>query len=194
MEQKLPVMAKKVWSLFRVMYSFMLKKGISKTKFFADLNIVIKRGKIAGKALHKLLFHHHHNWASATFTSHPHQLPSGEHQFSCSNTSPNPLSLFSIHKKHQRKHHSIPTPDLASPCLDDIDDICINSELLKALDMLTSVNASPALLGSGKSPMVKQLRITDSPFSVSNGDEDGEVDEAAEKFIMRFYNGLRREN
>lgn len=59
--------------------------------------------------------------------------------------------------------------------------------------MLTSVNASPALLGSGKSPMVKQLRITDSPFSVSNGDEDGEVDEAAEKFIMRFYNGLRRE-
>ena len=41
--------------------------------------------------------------------------------------------------------------------------------------------------------MVRQLRITDSPFPLSNGEEDS-VDEAAEKFIMKFYKELRREN
>ncbi|KAL4560001.1 hypothetical protein LXL04_032149 [Taraxacum kok-saghyz] len=191
MEQKLPVMTKKVWSLIRVMF-FMLKKGIiSNIKFLADINKVIKRGKIAGKAIHNLLFHHHHNWASATFHNRPHHLPSGEHEFSYTNSPP---SLLSTHKKHRL----IPTDDPESPVsvIDDIDDhgICIDPELLKALNMLTSVTTSPALMGSGKSPIVKQLRITDSPFPVSNGDEDGEVDEAAEKFIMRFYNGLRRQN
>ncbi|CAI9267526.1 unnamed protein product [Lactuca saligna] len=187
MEQKLPVMAKKVWSLIRVMFS-MLKKGISKTKFFA----VIKRGNIAGKALHNLLFHHHHNWVSPTSHNHLHHLPSGEHEFmSCSNTPPNSVSLFST-LKNQNKYLSIPSTHV-SPCVDDIDNICVDSELLKALDMLTTT-ASPAMLGSRKSHMVKQLRITDSPFPVSNDDEDAEVDEAAEKFIMRFYNGLRRQN
>lgn len=191
MEQKLPVMAKKVWSLIRVMFS-MLKKGISNTKFFAYFNLVIKRGKIAGKALHNLLFHRHHNWASATSHNHLHHLPSGEHEFmSCNNTPPNPVSLFST-LKNQNKYLSVPSTHV-SPCVDDIDNICVDSELLKALDMLTTT-ASPAMLGTRKSHMVKQLRITDSPFPVSNDDEDAEVDEAAEKFIMRFYNGLRRQN
>ncbi|GKA45008.1 hypothetical protein Tco_0737804 [Tanacetum coccineum] len=66
--------------------------------------------------------------------------------------------------------------------------------LSKALEILKRATASPALLRFGKSPMAKELRITDSPFLLSNGDEDGDqVDEAAEKFIMRFYNGLRGE-
>ncbi|GKD31393.1 hypothetical protein Tco_1242171 [Tanacetum coccineum] len=69
-----------------------------------------------------------------------------------------------------------------------------NDVIVKALEILKSATASPALSRFGKSPMVKQLRITDSPFALSNGDEDGnQVDEAAEKFIMRFYNGLRGE-
>lgn len=49
---------------------------------------------------------------------------------------------------------------------------------------------SPGFL---KSPVVRQLRITDSPFPLSNSDGDGKVDEDAEMFILRFYNGLRRE-
>ncbi|GJS21642.1 hypothetical protein Tco_0450274 [Tanacetum coccineum] len=65
----------------------------------------------------------------------------------------------------------------------------------QALEILKSATASPALSRFGKSPMIKELRITDSPFPLSNGDEDGDqVDEAAEKFIMRFYNSLREEN
>ncbi|KAL7616142.1 uncharacterized protein LOC111900099 [Lactuca sativa] len=197
MEQNLPIIAKKVRSLVRVIF-FMLRKGISKIKFFADLNMMINRGKIAGKALHNLLFNHHHNWVASTFHRQPHHLsfpttPPGEYEFSCKDTPPYPLSLFSTHKKHQNKHHRLATPH-APPPPDANDDIIINAAVMKALEMLTSTTASPALPGFGKSPMVKQLRITDSPFPLSNGEEDGHVDEAAEKFIMRFYNNLKRQN
>ncbi|XP_057773126.1 uncharacterized protein LOC130992493 [Salvia miltiorrhiza] len=60
MEQNLPIIAKKFWSIVKVAY-FMLRKGISKAKLFSDLNMMLKRGKIAGKAaMHNLIFHHHH--------------------------------------------------------------------------------------------------------------------------------------
>ncbi|GKB14552.1 hypothetical protein Tco_0848475 [Tanacetum coccineum] len=61
-----------------------------------------------------------------------------------------------------------------------------NDVIVKALEILKNATASPALSRFGKSPVVKELRITDSPFALNNGDEDGDqVDEAAEKFIMR---------
>ncbi|PWA34843.1 hypothetical protein CTI12_AA613230 [Artemisia annua] len=49
MEQKLPLVAKRAWSLMHVIFD-MLKKGISKAKIMADLNKMIKGGKIAGKS------------------------------------------------------------------------------------------------------------------------------------------------
>lgn len=64
----------------------------------------------------------------------------------------------------------------------------------RTLEMLNSAAASPALPGFGKSPIVRQLRITDSPFPLRDADEDNQVDEAAEEFIQRFYNDLRRQN
>nr|XP_043635936.1 uncharacterized protein LOC122607082 [Erigeron canadensis] len=186
-------MAKKVWNIMRVIF-FLLKRGISKSKFFVDLNMM-KCGKIAGKALNNLLFHHHHNWAANTFhhrdsnshhLSFPNSPPSTEYdQFSCTTTPKYPLSLFSTNKKKQ-KH-----------VIEGIDDMVLDLEVIKALEMLTSVTSSPLVLpGFRKSPMVRQLRITDSPFPLSNGDqEDGnKVDEDAEKFIIRFYNGLSRQN
>lgn len=189
MEQNFPIIAKKVWNLMRVMF-FMFKKGIiSKSKIFINLNMMIKRGKIVGKALNNLLFHHHHNWATSTFSI----PPLTEYEFSCTTT---PQSLFSTHKKQQNKHYKRYTPN-APRGIDDKDEIMINATVIRALEMLTSATASP---GFGKSPMVKQLRITDSPFPLSgredeDEDEDGNlVDEAADKFIMRFYNDLRRQN
>ena len=59
--------------------------------------------------------------------------------------------------------------------------------------MLNSEVASPALPGFGRSPMVRQLRITDSPFPLKDIDEDSEVDKAAEEFIERFYNDLKKQ-
>ncbi|XP_076945588.1 uncharacterized protein LOC143616724 [Bidens hawaiensis] len=147
----------------------MLKKGISKVKLFADLNMMIKRGKIAGKSLHSLLFHHHHNWAATTFNRHPQHLPSSssdEYEFT-----------------HKHYHHDDNNNN---------NNMYINIKVMKALeDMITSATSSP---GIAKSPMVKQIRITDSPYPLTNGDDDGKVDEDAEKFILRFYNGLKREN
>nr|GEX58465.1 hypothetical protein [Tanacetum cinerariifolium] len=170
MEQNLPIITKKAWDLIRVMF-FMLKKGISKAKFITNLNIMIKRGKIAGKSLRNLLFHHHQNLVGATFPRHLPPPPSddGENEFSCTTTPQNQTKL----------HYHLDANDV----------------IVKALEILKSATASPALSRFGKSPMVKELRITDSPFPLSNGDEDGDqVDEAAEKFIMRFYNSLRGEN
>ncbi|KAI3684226.1 hypothetical protein L6452_33447 [Arctium lappa] len=195
MESRLPIMAKKVWSLVRVMF-FMLKKGIAKRKFLLDLNMIMKRGKIAGKS-----FHHHHNWVASAFHHHPHHHsftvpPPSEYEFSCSDTPPYPLSLFSTHKKNQNKRHRVAntTPPLAA--VDDCDDVIVDHELLKALDiMIANSTMSPTLPGSRNMTMVERLRIKDSPLvALSRGDEDGQVDEAAERFIRRFYSDRRRED
>ncbi|GKC37764.1 hypothetical protein Tco_1050148 [Tanacetum coccineum] len=169
MEQNLPIITKKTWNLIRVMF-FMLKKGISKAKFINNLNMMIKRGKITGKSIHKLLFHHHHNWVVATLPRHLPPPPSDdEKEFSCTATPQNQNKL----------HYHLDANDV----------------IVKALEILKNATASPALSRFGKSPMVKELRITDSPFALNNCDEDGDqVDEAAEKFIMRFYNSLRGQN
>lgn len=54
--------------------------------------------------------------------------------------------------------------------------------------------------GNGnKSPFVRQLRVTDSPFPLKDGkgnnkeeeEEDIKVSKAAEEFIQRFYRNLR---
>ncbi|XP_041995659.1 uncharacterized protein LOC121745770 [Salvia splendens] len=156
MEQNLPIIAKKLFKIVKVLY-FMLRKGISKGKLLANLSMLMKRGKIAGKAaIHSLMPHHHHRDRHL------------EYEFSWAKTS-----------AHKRKKQCRPTEE----------------ELMKAaVEMFHSATASPALPGFGQSPMVRQLRITDSPFPLRNDEEDNRVDEAAEEFITRFYKDLRQQN
>lgn len=52
--------------------------------------------------------------------------------------------------------------------------------------------------GNGKSPLARQLRITDSPFPLKDGkrnveeeEEDVKVNKAADEFINKFYKNLR---
>lgn len=54
------------------------------------------------------------------------------------------------------------------------------------------MEASPlvTLPGFGKSPIGRQLRVTDSPFPVRDDDGDCHVDLAAEDFIRKFYKEL----
>nr|GMD33775.1 AF211533_1 Avr9/Cf-9 rapidly elicited protein 146 [Ipomoea batatas] len=59
--------------------------------------------------------------------------------------------------------------------------------------VLQSAMASPALPGFGRTPSVRQLRVTDSLFLFSDSGSS-HVDEAAENFISRFYDDLRRQN
>ena len=50
-----------------------------------------------------------------------------------------------------------------------------------AVEIFSSAVASPALPGFGASPLVRQLRITDSPFPLTDveAEEDNYVDEVA---------------
>ncbi|GER45008.1 Avr9/Cf-9 rapidly elicited protein 146 [Striga asiatica] len=63
-----------------------------------------------------------------------------------------------------------------------------------AVVMAASAAASPALPGFGRSPLVRRLRVTDSPFPLRDVEESCHVDEAAEEFIMKFYRDLRHQN
>nr|GMC78183.1 AF211533_1 Avr9/Cf-9 rapidly elicited protein 146 [Ipomoea batatas] len=172
-----PVVAKKFWSFVRTAL-LMLRKGIiSKTKLMLDINLVLKRGKIAGKtAIHNLmLFHHAHHLSSSSTAA-------AEYEFSCRD-SPAYHLPFSLHKK-SKHHHAPPT----------YEDILAANAVVKALEILHSETASPALPGFGRTPVVRQLRITDSPFPIREAEENDHVNEAAEAFISKFYNTLRRQS
>ncbi|GFZ11770.1 hypothetical protein Acr_23g0001550 [Actinidia rufa] len=194
----LPVVAKRMWKIVRVLY-FMLRKSISKSKLMVDLNMMMKRGKIAGKAMvHNLIFHHHNHSAAANRSSHSdNHLSSAaaphEYEFSCSNT---PSFPFHVSKrKHQANPHShFFACANAPPTEDDKDEVIASPALTWHTPVGWSEVASPALPGFGRSPAVRQLRITDSPFPLRDLDEDCHVDEAAEKFIAKFYNALRKQN
>ncbi|MED6118888.1 hypothetical protein PIB30_006679 [Stylosanthes scabra] len=191
MESNLPVIAKKVWNIIRVAF-YMLRKGISKGKLILELNNMVlkRRRKLAGKAIANLMmFHHHHNP-----DMHLQQFSTTrEYEFSCSNT---PENFFS---KLHRKNKFFTRSHAPHECNDDVMTV---SAVKAVLEMLNNnnegvVEASPALPGFGRSPMVRQLRVTDSPFPVSDEatefDKDHQVDKAAEEFIKRFYKELRKQ-
>ncbi|GMY34353.1 DUF761 domain-containing protein [Fagus crenata] len=191
-----PVIAKRIWSIVRVAF-FMLRKGISKRKLMLDLNMMMKRGKVAGKAISNLMFHHHHHHDPDHHVSF--SAPR-EYEFSCSNT---PNYSFHINKRrhhnhnHKTHHHSNFFACAHAPSILD-DDVAtvkaFNEVVLEMMNNEGMVEASPALPGFGQSPMVRQLRITDSPFPLRDIDEDSvHVDKAAEEFIERFYKELRQQ-
>ncbi|XP_019196931.1 PREDICTED: uncharacterized protein LOC109190787 isoform X1 [Ipomoea nil] len=185
----LPIIAKKFWSIVRAAL-FMLKQGICKRKLMLDLNLMLKRGKIAGKAaIHSLMFHrgnHHLSVFAAVAAQRRSSYPDppNEYEFSCSN-SPAPAYRKSKHSLHFPCAHAPPTDD---------DGVVTVDSFMKAMEMhmLHSETASPALPGFGRTPLARQLRVTDSPFpAVGDAEADCHVDEAAEEFISRFYKGLR---
>ncbi|KAM1717441.1 hypothetical protein ACFX11_025274 [Malus domestica] len=198
MEQNnLPVIARRIWSIVRVAF-FMLKKGISKRKLLLDLNMMMKRGKLASKALSNLMFHHHHHnhyhphYSSTTSSAAPQ-----EYEFSCSNTPNYPFHLMGKRRHHNNRNnfftcaHAQLTQDDEMATAGAVKAVMemLNNDLL-AVETVASVAASPVFPGFGKSPMVRQLRITDSPFPLREADEDSHVDKAAEEFIEKFYKNL----
>ncbi|KAG8380008.1 hypothetical protein BUALT_Bualt07G0148900 [Buddleja alternifolia] len=179
MEQNL---AKKFWKIVKVVY-FMLRKGISKGKLLADLSTMIKRGKIAGKAaMHNLMFHHHGGTNINRRSDEPqvtYPVPLDEYEFSCSNT---PTFHLPFHLNKRKRLHAPTQPNYG-----DL--------MAAAVEMVNNEAASPALPGFGRTPKVRQLRITDSPFPLLGFNvEESQVDEAAEKFIMKFYKDLKRQS
>ncbi|XVF26827.1 hypothetical protein REPUB_Repub14bG0052500 [Reevesia pubescens] len=208
MEQNLPVMAKRVWSIVKAVL-FMMRKGIlSKRKLMVDLNMMLKRGKIAGaKAIGNLMFHHHHHsnrQVSPSFKEAA--VAAHEYEFSCSNT-PNYIFPFNLATKKKNSinnyYHQFFACTHAPPTLDDDNNMATMNAAKVVLEMLNNndsnnsnmVAASPMLPGFGQTPLARQLRITDSPFPLRDVDEDnGYVDKAAEDFINRFYKDLKLQN
>lgn len=210
MDNNLPVIAKKVWNLVRVAY-FLLRKGISKSKLVLDLNLMMKRGKIAGKAISNLMFHHHYHGAASptstalSATQLPFPVGADEYEFSCSNSPAFPTLHFpGFHlgngkRRRNQNHNSFFACAHAPETLDD-DAATVNAvkavvEILNnhgAASSPSPVPASPALPGFGRTPRrVRQLRITDSPFPLQDANADPLVDKAADEFISRFYKELR---
>ncbi|XP_004302864.1 PREDICTED: uncharacterized protein LOC101306150 [Fragaria vesca subsp. vesca] len=200
MEQNnLPVIAKKLWSIVRVAF-FMLRKGISKRKLLLDLNMMMKRGKLASKALSNLMFHHHHHHGASASAA-----AQREYEFSCSNTPNYPFHLMGGKRRSHHSNHFFKCAHAPATQEDDV--AAMNAvkavlEILNNHEVVAAVEASPMptpfqtpslLPGFGRSPMVRQLRITDSPFPLRETDEDSHVDKAAEEFIERFYKNLRQQ-
>ncbi|KAF7851883.1 hypothetical protein BT93_L2026 [Corymbia citriodora subsp. variegata] len=195
MEPRTPEVVKKLWSVVRAV-AFAMRKGMfSKSKLMVDLHILLQRGKLAGKAIGSLMLHHYSTFtcrsdddvacvSASTFALR-------EYEFSCSNTPANNLFFPKRGSKH-RHHHSRRRHHLA-PRYNDAVAIGAVQKVLEMLNSADVVEASPMLLpGFGKSPVVRQLRITDSPFPLKDDDGDGGlVDAAAEEFIRKFHKDLR---
>ncbi|CAN1219011.1 hypothetical protein LINPERPRIM_LOCUS1498 [Linum perenne] len=195
----------------------MIQKGVSKSKLALDLHLIMKRGK-------DLITHHRQITATCrpddpdtSFLS-PISCGSGhvdvrlsyvsprDYQFSCTNT-PSSSALrrsrrksrkpyhhndggmkyyhYSYYKPQQRSH-----VDATSHADVEVED---TSTVGGCSEYLSSAG------GDSRSPLVRQVRITDSPFSSLRGaaaaaaaDEvDCHVDVDAERFIQKFYMDLR---
>ncbi|KAK6914839.1 hypothetical protein RJ641_019956 [Dillenia turbinata] len=200
MEENVPVIAKKIWKLVRFAYH-MLRKGISKRKILVDLNMMMKRGKIAGtKAFHHLMFDHQHSRSSSSSSTsrdqHVLATPRHEYEFSCSHTPVHSFSSsyfpFRVSKRrNSRAAHAPPMIDGEA-----IPANAVNMVLELFNNDVAGDMASPYLPGYGQSPMVRPLRITDSPFPLRNTDEEETrlVNKAVEEFIKSFYNDLKGQN
>ncbi|CAA2990062.1 Hypothetical predicted protein [Olea europaea subsp. europaea] len=176
-----PLVAKKLWNVMRIVFH-MMRKGISKSKLMLDLHMLLKRGRIAiGNLL--LDHHHHHYYYALTCRSKDISMSfvtPREYEFSCSNT---PVYHSKKKNRHQRRHN----------CVEEIN---VVQRMLDILNHYDAVEVSPLTMlpGFGVSPVVRQLRVTDSPFSLKDTDENNhQVDKDAEEFIKKFYKGLKKE-
>ncbi|KAL2321321.1 hypothetical protein Fmac_030290 [Flemingia macrophylla] len=161
-----PQAVRKLWNVVRIVF-LILRRGIAKSKSAVDLNVLLKRGRLAAAKAAAVTLLHHRDDALVH--------PRTDYEFSCSNS---PALSFPFKKrKHQRltrchhHHHH-------------------HHDVLKALQILNddgddkvAVEASP--LGGRR-----RVRVTDSPFPAKEDEEGDEVDVAAEEFIKRFYRNL----
>ncbi|MCL7042451.1 hypothetical protein MKW94_015230 [Papaver nudicaule] len=174
----------------------MIRKGISKNNKSLMLhlhNIMSKRSKITSKVVANLMMFHHPNHSAQVSSS---KIPR-HYEFSCSNSPAAHSTNQNKHKKHRGNF---------SFAEEDITTVNAVHKLLEMLDneVMTenggsSTMPSPYLpgLGFGQSPMVRQLRVTDSPFPLKDNivdESECHVDEDAEEFIERFYAQLRSQN
>ncbi|XP_021749739.1 uncharacterized protein LOC110715466 [Chenopodium quinoa] len=210
MEPNISNLSKKLWKIVKVAI-FMIKKGLCIKKLLMDLNLMMKRGKLASKNLANLMLHHHHHhhdddYISKVGLATPNNNPNDDttcvYEFSCSDT---PLYRHYFTNKlkkinrHQNKNVKNPLY-MPSPYYQEDGENVNLEDVSNMVDMMLHNEQvsvpSPGFtsrLGFGRSPRVRQLRVTDSPFPVHNSEEDKHVDQAAEAFITKFYSQLKQQ-
>eukprot|EP01018_Ginkgo_biloba_P017887 Gb_28410 [translate_table: standard] len=181
------VAAKRFWNVLRIAF-FMLRKGlISKRKMLMDMHLMMKRGKVYGKNLGNLMFHH------SRTNNQGYGLQ--EYEFSCSNSPANPV-FFHMGK---RKHHYFPIHIPHFPCIHPhsleekeeptaiiIPQLDYNAEYFTKDSLDQKDFPAPEKLSPMLSPLSR--RISSCSGEEDNGDQ---VDRQAEEFIARFYEQLR---
>lgn len=147
----------------------------------------MKRGKVYGRSLMNLVFHHSRGNSHGGFGLQ-------EYEFSCSNSPVNPV-LFHM-DKYKRKQHHFPTHILRFPCIrphpveDDKEDL--NAFVLPQLDN-NNEYFSKDFLDQNNLPSLEKLSPLLSPLSRGENNEH-QVDREAEEFIAKFYEQLRLQN
>ncbi|CAN4094411.1 unnamed protein product [Withania somnifera] len=199
------IAVKKLWNIVRSVF-YMLRKGImSKSKLILDIQItfqdMLRRGKIAGKAISNLMLHPPHHYSiSSSFTCKSHNdvamsfITRCEYEFSCSNSPVFPTYFANNKRRRNRTYKS--------------HEIAVVQKVFEILNTTTSTTydasgttaiaaVSPLVLpGFGKSPNnVRKLRVTDSPFPLKDSEENynSQVDKDAEEFIKKFYKDLKQQ-
>ncbi|KAJ6791228.1 Uncharacterized protein M6B38_245755 [Iris pallida] len=187
MELHSPAAAKRLWNFLRVAF-FMMRKGlISKRKLVMDMNLMMKRGKIMGKSLGNLVFHHHHHRSTRGYG-----FSLQEYEFSCT-TSPNPVF---IHKK--RRHNYFPCLSSVVKGDETPRPTTVNVPKIKYSPSPCSGLSQELASGENKSPLLSPFSVRESNYSSemeAEAEEAGsnslEVDNKAEDFIRRFYEQLQ---
>ncbi|KAG0458262.1 hypothetical protein HPP92_023419 [Vanilla planifolia] len=190
---------KRLWHIVRAVF-VMLREGLAKRRLLAELrlHLLLRRGKLAGKAirgvLSELSHHQHHHTLNLTrrwcrFLSCRFMDPDAsvyvphEVQFSCSNT---PFYASSRQRSQRcRRKFGYDAEEIAR-AFEFLDSVA-DEESSAEVSPLPSVLATPVV-------PVKQLRVTDSPFVDEEETEaDDAVDRRAEEFIRSFYDRRRQE-
>ncbi|GMH16574.1 hypothetical protein Nepgr_018415 [Nepenthes gracilis] len=196
MEASPEVIAKRLWNVIRMAF-LMLGKGVSKSKLIYDLYLMLKRSnKVAGKAIGSLMLHQNalsckSNDVRLSFVSPVVK----EYEFSCSNSPAYPFHRVSNNNNWRTKgaHHYINHHRYRYRIDDAATAVTAVQRVLEMLNNEAEVAGSPlALPGFGKSPAVRQLRVTDSPFPLKESEEERiQVSKAADEFIKKFYRDLK---
>ncbi|WOH12047.1 hypothetical protein DCAR_0831545 [Daucus carota subsp. sativus] len=174
LERSSSEVGKKLWKILKIAF-YMLMEALSKSKSLVDL----QKTKLAGKAFGNLILYHYYSVFTCRSINDVSFISPQDHEFSCSNT-PFYASYFAKRKSHHQQK--------------SCDDINIARKVFELFKDHEKPEGSPfiALPGFGQSPVVRQLRISDSPFPLKV-EKDPQGDKAAEDFIRKFYKELKQQ-
>ncbi|KAJ4917814.1 Uncharacterized protein Rs2_03364 [Raphanus sativus] len=205
MDQNVPI-SKKLWNIVRFLL-YMIRKGVSKHKFIADFNATLKRGK-------NLMFHKRRRVPADSTSSNALNAASSaagaaslrlEYEYSCSNTPNYSFPFYNISFMKKKSHNNSlfacgQTPQTldddaaaARAVLELINGVCDGGNVTPTA---YSAALSPYFPGFGRTPLVRPLRVTDSPFPLTPANDDvakRQVDQEADDFIKKFYKNLNQQ-